>query len=150
MKVLFREPEPRDPDRVSVLMRPIDIVECRVAGLTPWQALKQSVKTSALCWTGEVDGWPEAMFGVVPISVATGLGAPWFLGSNKARRSARLFLVEAPKYLARIEALFPRLEGHVSMNNDAARRWLVRMGFVVEKSYQIIDGEPMLRFTKGF
>jgi hypothetical protein len=150
MIVTIREPEPLDVQRVACAMRWIDVIECRVAGHTPVQALITAKKQSVMCWTGDVDGWPEAMFGVVPISASTGLGSPWFLGSARARKAQRLFLSEAPKYLERIETLFPRLEGMVSANNHSARRWLVRMGFDVEKRYQVLSGEPMQHFRKGF
>lgn len=147
--VLIREPEPLDTERVATIMRAIDRRECRAAGLSPWGALVEAQRMSALCWTGEVDGFPHAMFGVVPTSAATGVGSPWFLGSEVARRNARLFLVEAPKYLARIETIFPRLEGYVHAENKAAHRWLLRMGFNIEYWSRLMNGEPMFSFTKG-
>jgi hypothetical protein len=144
------EPEPADTGKVAVLMCDIDVAECRAAGHTPWQALHTAYRSSALCWTGEVNGWPQAMFGVVPGSLASGLGYPWFLGSNTARKAMRHFLREAPQYITRMEALFPRLEGMVSTRNSSAIRWLVRMGFVVEDAVTVLRGEPMARFSKGF
>jgi hypothetical protein len=151
MQVLIRDATAQDTCRVSITMREIDVAECRAAGHTPAQALDNALKMSALCWTGEVDGWPEAMFGVAPLSASTGIGSPWFLGSNKARKAQRAFLREAPEYLARIEALFPRLEGMVSERNTSARRWLVRMGFSIETHYRVLmHGEQMMRFSKGF
>jgi hypothetical protein len=150
VQVLIRDPQDLDVERVSVLMREIDKAECRAAGYSPWAALTEACETSVLCWTGEVDGWPHAMFGVAPVSVMGGVGAPWFLGSEQARRAARLFLREAPKYIARIEAVFPKLEGYVSTRNHSAKRWLARMGFQVENEYHVFNGEPMSHFTKGF
>lgn len=150
MNVLIREPQALDVVRVATIMRPIDVEECRACGHTPLEALIEAQRVSALCWTGEIDGWPEAMFGVAPASLIGGLGAPWLLGSNKARKAQRQFLREAPKYLAKIEALFPRLEGMVSVRNTAAIRWLARMGFSVEDWYQVnMGGEPFYRFVKG-
>lgn len=150
MTVAFRKPQPLDVERVATLMREIDRRECKAVGLSPWGALDGAVDASVLCWTGEVDGFPHAMFGVVPSSAATGIGSPWFLGSEEARKNARLFLAEAPKYLAQIEAIFPRLEGRVHVENQAGHRWLLRMGFRVDFRYHTMNGEPLFRFTKGF
>lgn len=150
MNVVFRSVEMRDVDRIAVSMAPVDVLECKVGGHSPAQALFKAKHESALCWTGEIDGWPEAMFGVVPSTILGGKGYPWFLGSRKARRAQKLFLVEAPKYLARIELIFPKLEGYVHLDNAAAIRWLQRLGFVLDLPSVKISGEPMLRFSKGF
>lgn len=151
MTLLIREVRPGDVERVSVLMREVDRAECRAAGQTPWQSLNKAVALSALSWTGELKGWPHAIFGVVSGSAVTGLGHPWFLGSNDARRQQRAFLRVAPGYLGQIELMFPRLTGQVSQRNVAAIRWLRRMGFVVEDRWSFLrGGEPMFDFRKGF
>lgn len=150
MNVTFREAEPSDIGRVAVTMAPIDVIECRVAGHTPFQALEHAYRRSFLLWTGVVDGWPQAMFGVVPGDIIGGIGYPWFLGSRTARKAQRLFLTEAPGYLRRIEMLFPKLEGAVHQDNHAAIRWLQRLDFVLELPATLVGGEPMCRFHKGF
>lgn len=150
MNLVYRPIEPQDNGRVAVIMAPLDVDECKALGYTPWQALAAAEKASAFSWTGEIDGWPEAMFGVVPGNYVTGLGHPWFLGSRKARFMRREFLRDAPEFLARIEALFPRLDGYVSARNTTAIRWLHRMGFVVQDETTLMRGEPMRRFLKGF
>lgn len=150
MTVTFREPALGDETMVSIRMRPADIVECRAGGHTPYVALKEAKARSALCWTGCVDGEPEAMFGVVPGNFLLGIGYPWFLGSARARRSQRQFLEVAPEYLGRMEALFPRLEGAVWAGNTSATRWLHRMGFVVDEQIVTLNDIAMHRFHKGF
>ena len=131
-------------------MAKIDVAECRAAGNGPYRALELAKAGSVMCWTGVIDGRPEAMFGVVPGSMITGLGYPWLLGTDKARSAQRLWLATAPGYVARIEALFPRLEGRVSQRNLVAIRWLRRLGFVVDADPRDFRGEPMLHFHKGF
>jgi len=151
MTVTYRLAQPGDVERIAVAMCDIDVAECAAGGHTPWQALSNAKRQSVICWTGEIDGWPEAMFGVVPGSIMGGHGYPWFLGSNKARSRQRLFLTDAPRFLAPIETVFPRLEGCVAVRNTAAIRWLRRLGFVVEDhAILIMRGEPMHRFVKGF
>ena len=151
MTLNIRDVEPMDVERLSVAMRQIDRDECRAMGHTPWQALFEAKQHSALCWTGAVNDRPEAMFGVVSGSAVTGLGHPWFLGSDIARRQQRAFLQLAPQYIERIEAVFPRLDGYVSTRNVASLRWLRYMGFKLEIDTVFnMRGEPMIRFTKGF
>lgn len=151
MKVTIREAAVGDVERVAVLMAPMDVLECKAAGNTPWQGLTRARQQSALCWTGEIDGEPEALFGIVPGVVLAGIGYPWFLGSERARKAQRQFLVEAPRYLHLMETIFPNMEGAVHAHNAAAHRWLIRLGFHVEDWYQReMNGEPMLRFFKGF
>lgn len=149
--ITFREPRAADAHDVAVVMAEIDVAECRAMGFAPWPALYQGMMQSAICWTGEIDGEPNAMFGLVVGSAVTDLGHPWFLGSEKARRNARAFLEIAPDYLRRMEVFCSRLDGHVAQRNRPAIRWLRRMGFVVEEQEPILmRGEPMLRFHKGF
>lgn len=131
-------------------MAEIDKLECRVFGHSPWQALHAGVVKSARAWTAEVDGEPEAIFGVAPLNWTTGKGSPWLLGTDGARKVQRAFLTEAPKYLEEIEQMFPRLANMVSAKNTAALRWLPRLGFVIDQQVVLIRGEPMLHFRKGF
>lgn len=146
----IRATQPGDVEKLSVIMHPLDIAECRAMGQTPWGALHAGRRLSTLVWTGAVNGWPEAMFGVVPVSYASGRGRPWFLGSTAARKQQRAFLREAPQYLEEMEKLFPRLDNWVSVRNTSALRWLRRLGFVVEHKPKVFNGEPMLHFHKGF
>lgn len=151
MTLLIRPPQAGDIERLAVSMAQIDVAECRAAGHGPWQALSRARDESHMVWTGEINGWPHAMFGVVPLSLATGRGAPWFLGSETARTQGRALLKFAPIYLQTMETLYPRLEGHVAERNRRAIRWLRYLGFVVEDHYAVVmRGEPMLHFKKGF
>lgn len=151
MTLAIRPPQPHDVERIAATMAWIDVLECRAAGHSPWQALSRAKEESHMCWVGEIDGWPHAMFGVVPLSLATGRGAPWFLGTEQARTQGKALLKFASVYLDAIEFFYPRLEGHVAERNRRAIRWLRYMGFVVEDHNAVLmRGEPMLRFSKGF
>lgn len=142
----FRAPSQFDAWWIAERMAEIDARECAAFGLEPLAALDQAMAQSILCWTGEIGGMPEAMFGVVPANLSTGWGRPWFLGTERARSNARAFLRIAPIYLNRIAAIFPRLDNYVHRDNAAAIRWLERMGFVVETKSTDFGGEPMLHF----
>lgn len=148
-RVTFREPTRFDVGFIGARMAKIDRLECAVYGRSPTEALALAMDASVLCWTGCMNGLPQAMFGVTPVSLLTGWGRPWFLGTDKARKAQREFLTMAPDFLARIEVIFPKLDNYVHQSNGAAIRWLRRLGFVVETELQDHGGEPMLRFYKG-
>lgn len=147
--ITIREVRPGDIEKVAVLMRDMDVRECRAAGFTPYQGLFTAARQSALAWCGEVDGLPEALFGVTTSSFLLDTGYPWFLGSERARSNARAFLTVAPQYVARIEAMFPHLEGLVHAENRPAILWLRRLGFVVETEIVHSNGEPLHPFRKS-
>jgi hypothetical protein len=147
--ITFRTPSRFDLWWIAEHMAPIDRLECAAFGLSPIRALNQAYETSILLWVGNVEGMPEAVFGVVPVNLSTGWGRPWFLGTERARSNARAFLEIAPQYLERISAIFPRLDNYVHQDNGAAIRWLRRMGFVVETTPEHFGGQPMLHFYSG-
>lgn len=149
--IAFRQPQPADVGYIADSMAEIDVAECAAMGFTPAQALKEGYAHSLISWTADVDGEPQAMFGLLMGSAVTDLGHPWFLGTAAARHHARAFLEIAPDYLRRMEVFCARLDGYVSARNRPAIRWLRRMGFVVEEEQQqVMRGETMLRFHKGF
>lgn len=149
-KVVFRPVQMGDVEKVAVMMREIDALECRVFGHTPYEGLKLGVTQSAVSWTVEIDGWPEVILGVVPVSLVGGRGRPWLLGTPSAYKARRAFLSMAPEYVAKMEALFPRLDNLIAQRNRTSIRWLQWLGFVVEGKAVHYRGEPMLRFHKGF
>jgi len=149
MTVAFRAPAPGDISRISRRMREIDVRECAAVGLSPSQALRMGAKASLILWTGTVDGHAEAMFGVRPVSLLDGIGAPWLLGTDLARRSVRHWLTVAPIFVAAMQETFPRLENQVHRDNTSAIRWLEHLGFVVEPELVHIGQEPMRRFHRG-
>lgn len=145
----FRPPHPGDVEQVSVVMHPMDVLECKAAYHTPWQGLRNAVDLSTLVWTGVLDGKPEAMFGLVA-NVPAGVGNPWFLGSTRARSVQREFLTTAPRIISLMRALTPKMTGVVAVENVAAVRWLQKLGFVVEDGDLTSNGVVLRRFSKGF
>lgn len=136
---------------VAEHMSEIDERECRAFCLDPFEALLRATDQSILCWTGAIDGMPQAVFGVAPVSIGTGWGRPWFLGTDKARKEKKAFLKIAPLYLNRIGAIFPRMDNYIHQENDVAIGWLKKMGFVVDDHAVVFNGEPMLHFySKDF
>lgn len=148
MRVEYRAASPADTLRIARDMREIEVLECQSAGLAPRQALRLGLAASSIAWTATIDGKPEAMFGVVPVSVILGEGRPWMLSTYRAARAARHLLADPWPFLEHVHALFPVLANKVHAHNVASIRWLTRLGFVVEPELVHIGDQPFRRFHR--
>ena len=149
MRLDFRPSKPRDIRHIAPRMGHWDVIECRAVGHTPAQALRLGMAASLTCYTGVVDGRPEAMFGVVPGSMIDGVGSPWFLGTDHARLYSAPFLRRSAPFLQEMQAQFPCLHNRVHRDNARSIRWLHRMGFTIGTDLLYVGGEPMLAFWRG-
>lgn len=84
---VYRPPETGDVDYIARHMREADRAEV-IATRGPVlmrDALARAVLVSSDCWTGITPaGVPVRMFGVAPIDLRNGIGAPWMLASVTA------------------------------------------------------------------
>ena len=133
---------------VARRMREIDVRECAAFGHTPKTALREAILGSDKAWTALVDGRPEAIFGVVVNSALTGVGSPWFLGTDVVWQHGRALLGMGPAIIARLHDSSETLAGYVSCENAAAIRMLRRWGFSVEDDRRRFGGVPFHRFEK--
>lgn len=115
-------------------MRAADVAEVRAFGRSPKDALRLGLTTSLLVWTAKVDGRPEAMFGLSPVSAIGGEGAPWFLGTDEVYRHGRELVAWGPALIAAMLDSTPRrLANMVGAFNRPAIRLLRRWGFEVRE-----------------
>lgn len=135
-------------NRLAKRMRPVDVLEVTALGHTPKQALVRGLKSSTLCWTAWLEDRPVAMFGVAPISMAEGRGAPWMLCTDEARFGARPLLEQGPAFIAGMLSDFPRLENAVAVENRQAIRLLRALAFDIEDEVVIVGDVPMRRFSR--
>ncbi len=99
-------------------------------GISPREALVQSLEASVLAWTGMVgDSRPVCMYGVSPIDILGGVGSPWLLGTGDLPRHAKTFLKFNREYIPKMLEVFPVLVNWVDARHVAAIRWLNRLGF---------------------
>jgi len=81
-------------------------------------------------WTGMIDGEPVCMFGVVPAGdILGGVGAPWFLATEKLQSHRVKFLRLNRQYLSKMLDIFPHLIDYVDVRHTRAIRWLSWLGF---------------------
>lgn len=147
-EVLIRPTEPGDAARLFANLRPSDLAECQAYGQADIGAgIEASVRRSALCWTGLVDGEVAAILGVAPLNILTGMGSPWMLGTPLVDRYQRVLVRSTPEYIARMLKAFPHLVNFVHARNTTSVRWLRRLGFTLHEAVPFGPlGEPFHPF----
>lgn len=141
MRVEIREARAEDIAPLAERMRPADRDEVWAAhGHTPEQALQVSLDASTMAWTGLVDGEPVCMFGVGPISILGGRGAPWLLGTDKIERWPRTFLRRCRRCVKAMLTVYPTLENFVDDRNEVSKRWLRWLGFEMGQTVTLPNG----------
>lgn len=123
---------------IAPRMRQQDVDELWAGGrTTPVEALVMSFSCSDLTFTGMIDNRPEFMFGLSFISHATGLGSPWFLGTDEIKKHRRDFLRASVEWRDMFLARMPDLRNCVDDRNELSKRWLRWLGF------ELTDPVPM-------
>lgn len=149
-KPTFRPARYGDIAAIWPTMDPIERLEVEAFGHSAKGGLRLAYRGSAMAWTAELDGRPEAMFGVMPEDLCQGIGRPWMLRTVKAEKAGKAWLVDAAAFLSYIETVFPRLENWVHVDNVASIRWLSRLGFAIDPETVHIGEVPFRRFHRGF
>ena len=134
--------------RIANRMRPADVNECAAFGKSPKAAMRFSLQASVLAFTAKVDGRPEGMFGVCPVSTIDGIGQPWMLATDAALHCARALLTAGPSLIALMHGRFRRLENIVSVENERAIRMLSRWGFEVGDEQMMVGRVPFVKFWR--
>lgn len=109
--------------------------------------MRFGLATSEVSFTALVNGRPEAMFGVVPVSTIEGRGRVWMLMTEDAMAHRRAILRLGAIYTEAIQRHYRILENYVHARNEPAIRWLSRLGFVVGP-VDVIRGHPMRYFVR--
>lgn len=128
--VLIRAPAPGDAAALAADLRDQDAAELAAAGVRDARAvIEQSVRASTKCWTAEADGRLLCIFGVTPLDLLGGLGAPWLLGTPALLQHRRAVVALTPRYIEQMLRGYSHLLNHVHTDNTVSRAWLRRVGF---------------------
>jgi hypothetical protein len=130
-------------------MRQADRAEVAAeGGRGSYAALRDSLASSVVAWTGLVNHEPVCMFGVSPVDILGGVGSPWLLGTDEIKKHAVTFLKLNRLYIPKMLDLFPLLVNYVDVRNAVSIRWLRWLGFAVDdKAVPYgIWGMPFYRF----
>lgn len=99
-------------------------------GLELEQIMQWCVDNSDVALTGEIDGEPVCLFGVVSADTP-GEGAPWMFGSSLIDKHAVAFLKASRHVVATFLAEWDHLQNWTDARNTRGLRWLKFMGFTI-------------------
>ncbi len=143
---------PARPEHIREIagrMRAADRAEVFAAsGRSPLSALSFSYRHSSEVWTALFDGRPQVMWGVGDISILTGVGAPWLLGTDAVERNFRGFLRISRDWPAQLLGRYRLLRNLVDARNTISIRWLEWLGFRLFDPVEI-NGQPFHLFEMG-
>jgi hypothetical protein len=127
--------QPGDAEELIARLRPDDFREVEAAaGIGKVEAtIRASVAGSWRVWTGRADGELGCIFGVSPLSVLGGVGAPWLLGTDVMDANPRAVIRRSPRYIRPMLELFPHLMNMVDVRNTRSIQWLKFLGFQVHE-----------------
>ena len=115
------------------------------ANVSPHHSLARSVSVSDYARVVKFHGEPCAIFGLACHPRA---GSPWLLGTSLALTIPFQFLRIGRPAVAHMLSLRPYLINFVHTDNHASKRWLSRLGFVIEPAARYgVEGERFHRFT---
>jgi len=143
-QVTVRHAVAADVASIAPRMREDDVLECAAgSGSDPEEALLAGL--DGICFTVEVNGRPEGMFGV--LGRKNELGIVWMLGTDDLTANARVFLTDAPQWINELGRDHPVIGGFVWEPNTTHIGWLRRMGFQFFER-RLINDQPFLEFAK--
>lgn len=97
-----------------------------------YRVLRLSVAVSSHHWAFiAADGEPVAVFGVAPVSLISGIGTPWLLGTERVFAFPGVLIREGRRYLQAMRNVYPSLANHVDARNVKSIRWLKHLGFTI-------------------
>jgi hypothetical protein len=130
-EVKFRAITPEDVAVVMANIRSENVDELEMYdgldldGIVGW-----CVNNSQCALTGDIDGEPVCLFGVVDAETP-GEGAPWMFGSSLIDRHAVPFLKASRYVVARLLEEWDHLQNWTDVRNARGLRWLKFMGFTI-------------------
>lgn len=135
-----------DVGPIANRMREADRIECAALGRTPKDALRAGLRTSMKPLTVLIDGGPEAMMGVAPVSMLSGRGLIWLLGTDALYREKRAWALLAPRIIDDMLQTFREVENVVAVENERAILFLRHMGFHIGGTVRHHGGVPFVPF----
>lgn len=134
MTVTVRVARLEDALVVAANMREADRREVEASSnSTPESAVLESLRVSTHAWIGYYDDRPACVFGVAPLNMVAGIGSPWLLGTDELVERRAAFLRRCRPFVARMLAVYPRLENKVDDRNEASKAWLSWLGFTLDE-----------------
>lgn len=115
---------------IAARLRQSDRDELAASGFGDVAAtVANGVITSPRSWVLCVDGVPEAIAGVSPVSLLGSLGSPWMVATDVMEAHQRAFLRVSRPVVKEMTRLYGVLVNYVDDRNTVSIRWLKWCGF---------------------
>lgn len=122
-----------DLDFIAAFMRKGDVMT--LTTLYPHKTIEDilnwAVLHSTRCWVFEAAGKPAAVFGVVPLTLLSPIGSPWFLGTEEVFKHRRAFVRYGRLYTRLMLRSYPHLLNYVDARDTPSVQWLAHIGYEV-------------------
>ena len=121
---ILMAPVARDEDRAEFLA---------TDGLETADSLLRCLELSTDAWAAYIEDDLVGLFGVMPRSVLSSEGVPWFISSKYITEHPIIFLRACRKYVKIMLGKYASLESFVDARYGKAIQWLRWMGFEVHE-----------------
>lgn len=125
-----------DAQYLAPRMRQADVDEVyAMSGVSPLEALEQSVAASPDPRTGFMEGQIACMFGVAehPMTALNSVGIPWLLTSDLISDHSLAFLRGSCDYIQEMRERYALLCNFVDARNTVSIEWLKWLGFEIQE-----------------
>lgn len=146
----IRDVAPGDIAELDARMRAADRDEIVAShGPDTLATLAYGATISTHCLTVENDGRLACVLGVVPLSMAGGVGSPWMLGTDDLDRLSRPLARIARRYFDEVARVYPVLENQVDVRHTASIKLLKWLGCSFDEPAPYgVAGLPFMRFER--
>ena len=148
---LIREATIDDAIAIIPNIREADLDEVTAAtGLPIRQVMIDCVRFSTHAWVGLADGEYVCIFGVSPVNILAGQGAPWMIGTHGVELHQFAFLRRCRWCVRIMKGIYNHLSNYVDVRNERAIEWLKWLGATFdEPAPHGAQGLPFMRFEMG-
>jgi|9_EtaG_2_1085328.scaffolds.fasta_scaffold00183_22 hypothetical protein len=130
-------------------LRPQDVRECMIHGVTPNRALHMPLADdNCITYTALVDDIPICMFGTMQNYENKKLGSVWLLGTKGIEKNYFSFLKASIELVELLQQNFEVLENVVPIDHSKTILWLKWLGFIFHKDPVIVNSFACLRFVR--
>lgn len=146
----FKQVKPWHIRYVAENMRSCDVTEVKAShGYTPMESLNKAVSKSDRSRVVIYNGKPVAIFGLCKGTILSGIGVPWFLGTNDILKLGKSLTKYGRMVVDEMLDQCPMLVNYVHTKNILSVKWLTSMGFNLDEPVTLlVSGEKFHRFSK--
>ena len=92
-----------------------------------------AVNRSSHVYVAEKNDRLVTLWGYQPLSMLSGVGCPWALGTPEMDRNGKSILKLAQASNRLVRPIYPTLKNYVDVRNKRSIGWLQRLGFVIRE-----------------